>query len=50
VRSFGDKSFYSDHLPKGARGFYDHKPIPSAAGGYFKDGDPFRLAAGLQAI
>ena len=48
LRFFGDKSYYSDHLPN-AKGMYDHKPIPSAAGGYLKDGDPYRPATAMQA-
>ncbi len=43
LRFFGDKSYYSAHLPD-APGMYDHQPIPSAAGGYLEDGDPYRPA------
>lgn len=47
-RFFGDKSYYSDHLPK-TKGMYDLKPIPSAAGGYLADGDPYRPADSIRA-
>jgi hypothetical protein len=47
-RFFGDKSYYSDHLPK-IKGMYDLKPIPSAAGGYLADGDPYRPADSIKA-
>lgn len=47
-RFFGDKSYYSDHLPK-TKGMYDLKPIPSAAGGYLADGDPYRPADSIKA-
>jgi hypothetical protein len=48
LRFFGDKSYYSDHLPA-ASGLYDHKPIRSASGGFLKDGDPWRPAYAMQA-
>lgn len=47
-RFFGDKSYYSDHLPK-TGGMYDLKPIPTAAGGYLADGDPYRPAYSIKA-
>ena len=47
-RFFGDRGYYSDHLPK-TGGMYDLKAIPSAAGGYLKDGDPYRPAESIKA-
>ena len=50
LRFFGDKSFFSDHLPKTKdRGLYDHEPIPATSGGYLQDGDPYRPEGTLQA-
>lgn len=40
-RFFGDKGYYSDHLPK-TKSMFELKPIPSAKGGYLEDGDLFR--------
>ncbi len=48
LRFFGDRSYYSQHLPD-APGMYDHKPIPAATGGYLKDGDLYRPRSTLQA-
>ncbi len=47
-RFFGDKSYYSDHLPK-TKGMYDLDPIPSVAGGYLADGDPYRPSYSIRA-
>ena len=47
-RFFGDKAYYSDHLPK-TGGMYDLNPIPSAAGGYLADGDLYRPADSIRA-
>ncbi|TDI89992.1 MAG: phytanoyl-CoA dioxygenase [Chloroflexi bacterium] len=41
LRFFGDKSYYSDHLPD-APGMYENPPIESVNGGYLADGDLFR--------
>ena len=41
LRFFGDKSYYSGHLPD-APGMYENAPIKSANGGYLSDGDPYR--------
>ena len=48
LRFFGDKSYYSGHLPD-APGMYENAPIPSAAGGHLEDGDLYRPAKALQA-
>jgi len=41
LRFFGDKAYYSEHLPD-APGLYENAPIKSDAGGYLTDGDPYR--------
>ena len=43
LRFFGDKSYYSEHLPS-MQGMYDHKPIPGANGEFLRAGDQFRPA------
>jgi len=48
LRFFGDKSYYSGHLPD-VPGPYENAPIPAAAGGHLKDGDLYRPANALQA-
>lgn len=40
-RFFGDKAYYSEHLPD-APGMYENAPIKSVNGGYLADGDPYR--------
>ena len=42
LRFFGDKSYFSDHLPKDGKGLYNHKPIPTAEGSFLTDGDLYR--------
>jgi hypothetical protein len=41
LRFFGDKSYYSDHLPN-VPGMYKYVPIKSARGGFLANGDPYR--------
>ena len=41
LRFFGDKSFYSGHLPD-APDLYENAPIKSVTGDYLVDGDPYR--------
>ena len=43
LRFFGDKSYYSAHLPD-APGLYENAPIKSDSGGFLTDGDPYRPA------
>ena len=47
LRFFGDKSYYSAHLPD-APGMYDNSPIPATGGGFLADGDPYRPASLVQ--
>tara|TARA_B100000902_G_C27204105_1_gene860640 strand:+ start:332 stop:1168 length:837 start_codon:yes stop_codon:yes gene_type:complete len=46
-RFFGDKAYYSDHLPK-TGGMYTLKPIAASGGGYLTDGDRYRPADNIQ--
>lgn len=40
-RFFGDKAYYSEHLPD-APGMYENAPIKSVDGGFLSDGDLYR--------
>ena len=48
LRFFGDRSYYSDHLPK-TKGMYELNPIPSVSGGYLLDGDLYRPLSSIKA-
>ena len=45
---FGDKSYYSGHLPD-APGMYDHKPLSAGGDGFLQDGDLYRPASMIRA-
>ena len=45
---FGDKSYYSGHLPH-EPGPYEHKPLSATGGGFLQDGDLYRPASMIRA-